>query len=120
MYGGFFSCPSGPTDTEWRRWFHSPGAKGIMVRPSDEKDEVTVCLNVISDDQRLLDAARDGRKGVETQKALMREYFQDAGWECDRILKEMDQSDDFYYDMVAQVRLDKWSKGRVVLLGDAG
>jgi hypothetical protein len=29
-------------------------------------------------------------------------------------------TDDFYYDMLAQVKMDKWSKGRVVLLGDAG
>jgi 2-polyprenyl-6-methoxyphenol hydroxylase-like FAD-dependent oxidoreductase len=29
-------------------------------------------------------------------------------------------TDDFYYDLVAQVKMDKWSKGRVVLLGDAG
>lgn len=120
MYGGFFCMPKGETDSEWRRWFHAPGSKGIMVRPSDRPDTVTVFLNVINEDHRLLDAARDGRKGVETQKALLREYFENEGWECDRVLKGMDASDDFYYDMVAQVKLDKWSKGRVVLLGDAG
>ena len=32
----------------------------------------------------------------------------------------MHAADDFYYDMIAQVKLDRWSRGRVVLLGDAG
>jgi 2-polyprenyl-6-methoxyphenol hydroxylase-like FAD-dependent oxidoreductase len=35
-------------------------------------------------------------------------------------LKEaVETSDDFYFDVTAQVKLDEWSKGRVVLLGDA-
>jgi 2-polyprenyl-6-methoxyphenol hydroxylase-like FAD-dependent oxidoreductase len=32
----------------------------------------------------------------------------------------MNAADDFYYDAIAQVKMDSWSKGRVVLLGDAG
>jgi len=58
--------------------------------------------------------------GTEPQKALMKEHFSDAGWESPRIIREMMATDDFYYDLVGQVKMDKWSKGRVVLLGDAG
>ena len=32
----------------------------------------------------------------------------------------MEEPDDIYYDMIAQLKMDTWSKGRVVLLGDAG
>ncbi|KAI8629319.1 oxidoreductase [Xylariaceae sp. FL1651] len=129
MYAGFFSMPKGPTDTLWRRWFHAPGRRGIMQRPAErgpdgQTDRSTILIYVVNDkDQRLRDVA--GRKGVEAQKALLKEYYADAGqvlhsWECDRIVREMEAADDFYYDMVAQVKMDKWSKGRVVLLGDAG
>ena len=45
--------------------------------------------------------------------------FGGAGWECDEILRAMDGADDLYFDAVAQIRLDHWSRGRVVLLGDA-
>lgn len=31
----------------------------------------------------------------------------------------MKATDDFYYDAVSQVKMDNWSKGRVVLLGGA-
>ncbi|KAJ9494466.1 hypothetical protein LTR99_010770 [Exophiala xenobiotica] len=121
MYGGFFSMPKATTDSEWRRWFHAPGRRGIMVRPSDVSDRSTVFMNIVNEkDERLREVATSGHRDAEKQKALLREYFYDAGWECRRIVKEMEAADDFYYDMVAQVKMDTWNTGRVVLLGDAG
>lgn len=121
MYCGFFSMPAGETDSQWRRWYHAPGRRSIMVRPHHDKTMSTVLMSVINEgDQRFEDVAALKNKGIEEQKALLKEYFLDAGWESGRIIKAMEASDDFYYDMVAQVKMDKWSKGRVVLLGDSG
>ena len=121
MYVGFFSMPKGETDSLWRRWYHAPGRRGIMVRPHEHKDKSTVFMAVLNDDdQRLIDVASGPERSVEAQKALLKEYFQDAGWESERVISEMEAADDFYYDMVAQIKMDQWSKGRVVLLGDAG
>ena len=53
------------------------------------------------------------------RKAILRHVFADAGWECPRILQAMDQVSDVYYDRVSQIRMEAWSKGRVVLIGDA-
>ena len=36
------------------------------------------------------------------------------------LLGQMAEADDFYFDSVSQVRLDRWSAGRVALIGDAG
>ena len=120
MYGGFFSMPKCPTDGLWRRWFHAPGRRGIMLRPDEQGGKTTVFMQVINEDNRLVVAATEGRGGVEGQKALLEEYFRDVGWESERVIREMKATDDFYYDMVGQVKMDEWSKGRVVLLGDAG
>lgn len=54
------------------------------------------------------------------QKQFLREHFQDFGWEVPKILELMTDSDDFYFDFVAQVKMTSWTKGRVALLGDAG
>lgn len=120
-YGGFFSMPRGETDSLWRRWYHAPGKKGIMVRPGDRPDRSTVFMIVVNDgDARLRDVARAGSRSVAGQKALLSEYFRDAGWESERIVSKMNAADDFYYDAIAQVKMDGWGRGRVVLLGDAG
>lgn len=41
------------------------------------------------------------------------------GWLTPRILAHLDDTPDFYLDQVAQVVLDRWSRGRVGLFGDA-
>ena len=56
---------------------------------------------------------------AEGRKALLHQVFADAGWECPHILQAMDQIGDVYYDRVSQIRMDGWSKGRVLLIGDA-
>jgi 2-polyprenyl-6-methoxyphenol hydroxylase-like FAD-dependent oxidoreductase len=35
------------------------------------------------------------------------------------VLAGMDATQDFYFDVLRQVRMPRWSKGRVALLGDA-
>ena len=53
------------------------------------------------------------------QKASLRARYAGAGWECPRILDALDGTDELYFDRVSQIRMDRWSKGRVALSGDA-
>ncbi len=53
------------------------------------------------------------------QKTIIRERFKDGGWECSRILTELDRAGDLYFDRVSQIRMDSWSRGSVALVGDA-
>lgn len=45
--------------------------------------------------------------------------FDGAGWECAQILAAVDGADDIYFDVVSQIRMDRWRQGRVLLIGDA-
>jgi 2-polyprenyl-6-methoxyphenol hydroxylase-like FAD-dependent oxidoreductase len=58
-------------------------------------------------------------RDVEAQKRLLRERTAGLGWLTPRILEHLDDTPDFYLDQVAQVVMDRWSSGRVGLLGDA-
>jgi 2-polyprenyl-6-methoxyphenol hydroxylase-like FAD-dependent oxidoreductase len=58
-------------------------------------------------------------RDVEAQKCLLREQMAGFGWWTPRILAHLDDTPDFYLDQVAQVVMDRWSSGRVGLLGDA-
>src|ERR1700744_3799469 len=59
------------------------------------------------------------RRDVAAQKALLRQTFADMKWETQRMLETMDAAPDFYFDSLSQVKMEYWSTGRVVLLGDA-
>jgi 2-polyprenyl-6-methoxyphenol hydroxylase-like FAD-dependent oxidoreductase len=56
---------------------------------------------------------------TDVHKAILRREFADAGWECPRILAAVDAADALYFDVVSQIRMPRWSQGRVALVGDA-
>lgn len=41
------------------------------------------------------------------------------GWECPRILEALDRCNNLYFDAVNQIHMNRWTKGRVALVGDA-
>ena len=56
---------------------------------------------------------------MEAQKQILRSEFENTGWQCAGLLAKMDTAPDFYFDVVSQIKMDSWSKGRVSLVGDA-
>lgn len=52
-------------------------------------------------------------------KTTLCQVFGDAGWECPEILRKLDDASDVYFDRVSQIVMDRWSDGRVALIGDA-
>ncbi|MFC7540739.1 FAD-dependent monooxygenase [Siccirubricoccus deserti] len=49
----------------------------------------------------------------------LRRAFAGAGWHVPNLLDRLSDTEDVYFDEVAQVVMPCWSSGRVVLLGDA-
>ncbi|AGL15198.1 FAD-dependent monooxygenase [Actinoplanes sp. N902-109] len=58
-------------------------------------------------------------RDTAAQQDLMTSAFAGDGWEVPRLLTAMRTADDVFFDVVSQVRLARWSRGRVVLAGDA-
>ena len=59
------------------------------------------------------------RHNVDAQREALWAAFGGLGWETAEIMAAMDSADDLYFDTVSQVHMPHWSRGRVVLLGDA-
>src|SRR5215469_2137647 len=53
------------------------------------------------------------------QKQIVAEAFAGMGWRVPQLLAAMQEAPDFYFDTVSQVHLDRWSAGRIALVGDA-
>lgn len=59
-------------------------------------------------------------RDIAAQKQLLTDRIAGAGWVFPQLLTHMHDTPDFYFDSINQIRMDQWSAGRVVLLGDAG
>ena len=59
-------------------------------------------------------------RDLDRQKQLLREVYADDDWEIPRLLAGLGHADDFYFDSISQIIMDRWSAGRVTLVGDAG
>lgn len=59
------------------------------------------------------------RAPTDKQQQFWADRFRDAGWQTQRFVDGMKDAPFFYSQEVLQVRTRTWSKGRVVLLGDA-
>ncbi|MDF3149313.1 MULTISPECIES: FAD-dependent monooxygenase [unclassified Streptomyces] len=60
------------------------------------------------------------RRDTAAQKRILAERFAGMGWEGPNVLKALEAADDLYFDAIAQIHVDRLTKGRVALLGDAG
>ncbi|MFG1948709.1 FAD-dependent monooxygenase [Nonomuraea sp. NPDC048826] len=60
------------------------------------------------------------RDDVAQHKRIVAGQFAGEGGPVPLLLGEMSRAEDFFFDVNAQVEMDRWSSGRVVLLGDAG
>jgi 2-polyprenyl-6-methoxyphenol hydroxylase-like FAD-dependent oxidoreductase len=57
--------------------------------------------------------------GRRNPKDILRERFAGMGWRVDSFLAAIEGAD-LYFDSLSQIEMPAWSRGRVVLLGDAG
>ncbi|TKV57416.1 FAD-binding monooxygenase [Nakamurella flava] len=112
---GYFSVPRVPADAQdgtWWRWYNATGGRSITLRPDNVgRQRVTLSF-------RSAPVAADLRS-MDAQKDVLRRRFAGAGWQSDRILAALPDVDDLYLEDLGQVRADRWSDGRVALLGDA-
>jgi 2-polyprenyl-6-methoxyphenol hydroxylase-like FAD-dependent oxidoreductase len=123
-YIGYFSIPSKPGDSDRGTFCHLGGSRvsRIIATRQDRPDLTRIYMLLRGKDDALNAALKSGNL-VELKKALA-DLYQDGGWECDRFfeaLQHAPEADDLYCTPFEEVRLPKgsWSKGRVVLLGDA-
>ncbi|WP_407521906.1 FAD-dependent monooxygenase [Methylobacterium oryzisoli] len=108
----YCTIPRTPTDDRMWRWYNAPGGRSVSLRP-DRHGTTRAMLSI--QQQPGGEQDWDG----DRQRAFLRERFADAGWEAPRVLAALDDTDDFYFDVLRQVRMKCWSRGRVVLTGDA-
>jgi 2-polyprenyl-6-methoxyphenol hydroxylase-like FAD-dependent oxidoreductase len=59
------------------------------------------------------------RHDADAVLAAVRDAFAGDRWRTGEVLDTLAGAEDLYFDTVSQVRMDRWSSGRVALVGDA-
>ncbi|MEV6828519.1 FAD-dependent monooxygenase [Amycolatopsis sp. NPDC051102] len=59
------------------------------------------------------------RTDTEKQRQLLMDAYQGAGWRVPELMARIPQAREFHLDSLSRVTIDRYARGRVVLLGDA-
>ena len=58
-------------------------------------------------------------RDTEQHRRLLTAAYEGAAWRVPELLDQVKATDELFFDAVSQVRLPRWSSGRIALLGDA-
>ncbi|KIX94490.1 uncharacterized protein Z520_09876 [Fonsecaea multimorphosa CBS 102226] len=123
-YIGYFSIRSTPADSDRATFCPLPGPRvGRIIATRKDCPELTRVYMLVLGKDAAIDAAYKSGDLAELKKAWA-DMFQGGAWECGRFmdaLRHAPEADDLYCSPFEEVRLPpgSWSKGRVVLIGDA-
>ncbi|KAI8806817.1 hypothetical protein BJ742DRAFT_740311 [Cladochytrium replicatum] len=115
----YSTIPRQPEDNDWVNIYLASKSRNLFLRPDNHGTIRAALTKYCADDNEKAQWRQASRSDRETQMRLVRATFSDAGWCTDRILQGMESTDEFYFQEVRQIRMRKWSNGRIVCVGDA-
>lgn len=125
LYISYYTVPRTEMDENYAVALLAPNRRVVSTRADNPKTmQVYLGIHVKDADAglKVLDEAMESGD-MHRVKKVYYDLFKDAGWETPRLLDGMMNSEyanDFYNQKVGQVKMEgPWSKGRVVLVGDA-
>lgn len=114
-YLAVFETPNFLNLDRWQVYYPGKDGCGSALVLGMEKDGNTKAYIGFSSDEPIDYDYRD----IDAQKHLIAGRVASVGWEMPTIVNHMWQATDFHFDSMSQIRMDGWSNGRVVLVGDA-
>jgi 2-polyprenyl-6-methoxyphenol hydroxylase-like FAD-dependent oxidoreductase len=93
----------------------SHAVPGRQVSRFSMRGDKTLFLFVFRDEYMTVSQPHD----EQDRKTALKNAFTGVSWECPGILQLLDDTADIYFDRVSQIRMERWTKGRTALIGDA-
>ncbi|RZL04201.1 MAG: FAD-binding monooxygenase [Pedobacter sp.] len=87
--------------------------KGIMLNAYNNKTDIVFTFRP---EKEIVYDFRD----QDLHKQIVNAQFEGMGWRTNELQMELLNAKSFYFDKFCQVKMPSWSRGRVVLVGDAG
>ncbi|OBJ04601.1 hypothetical protein A5660_18345 [Mycobacterium alsense] len=112
-HAAIFTVPNFLNLDYWQMWHYGESTMAGIYSARNNA-EARAMLGFMDTDLRI-----DSRD-TEAQFAELERRMADEGWVRPQLLQYMRTAPDFYFDEMSQIKMDRWSKGRVALVGDAG
>jgi 2-polyprenyl-6-methoxyphenol hydroxylase-like FAD-dependent oxidoreductase len=106
-YTAYFTVPDPGDLDHWFLMYNAPGGRVAGLRP-ERGGTAKASLSFRAD------------RPLPDPLAVLPARMAGAGWRVPELLSALPAAPDVYCDSISQVRVDRWWRGRVVLLGDAG
>ncbi|KKC05715.1 FAD-binding protein [Mycobacterium nebraskense] len=112
-HAAIFTVPNFLDLDYWQTW-HYGDSTMAGVYSARNNSEARAMLGFMDTELRI------DYRDTEAQFAELERRMADDGWVRPQLLEYMRSAPDFYFDEMSQIKMDRWSKGRVALVGDAG
>jgi len=112
-HAAIFTVPNFLDLDYWQTWHYGDSTMAGVYSARDNT-EARAMLGFMDSELRL------DYRDTEAQFAELERRMADDGWVRPQLLEYMRQAPDFYFDEMSQIKMDRWSRGRVALVGDAG
>ena len=121
MHAVYCTIPRTDHDNDWWNIYNALGSRIVALRPDPHGTvrAALICMPLNDDQNAAWLAAASSKNDRQTQVDFLRTQFADAGWEAQRILASMGEAPDFYFHSIQQIKMSRWSQGRVICIGDA-
>jgi 2-polyprenyl-6-methoxyphenol hydroxylase-like FAD-dependent oxidoreductase len=93
-------------------FMHNAPGRAVAIHPTTGQEGAAF---IFRHPRLPADVARDPQQ----RERLLTDVYRDLGWRVPELLERFRTSNDVYFDAVSRVRLDAWSRGRRILVGDA-
>ncbi|CAM3489480.1 FAD-binding protein [Mycobacterium colombiense] len=112
-HAAIFTVPNFLDLDYWQMW-HYGDATMAGVYSARNNAEARAMVGFMDTDLRI------DYRDTEAQLAELERRMAGDGWVRPQLLEYMRTAPDFYVDEMSQIKMDRWSRGRVALVGDAG
>jgi 2-polyprenyl-6-methoxyphenol hydroxylase-like FAD-dependent oxidoreductase len=112
-HAAIFTVPNFLELDYWQTW-HYGDATMAGIYSARNNSEARAMLGFMDTELRI------DYRDTEAQFAELERRMADDGWVRPQLLEYMRTAPDFYFDEMSQIKMERWSRGRVGLVGDAG
>lgn len=112
-HAAIFTVPNFLDLDYWQTWHYGDNTM-VGVYSARNNTEARAMVGFMEADLRI------DYRDTEAVFAELDRRMADDGWVRPQLIEYMRSAPDFYFDEMSQIKMDRWSKGRVALVGDAG